>query len=345
MDDATRMGAIERTPHEHQHRHGFPRRQTTSTLEEIAQLFADEELHHQVGHAVFDAGIEHVDDVRAVDDRSDLRLLCEARARLCVLHDLAVHQLDGDATEGVLVHALVDRTHSTRSDEPSHLVAPGDQPSGEVREICHLAIIADAKDKAHARECSRRDCLFTYFVFPIAKLPAGLSDNPKYRKLERMTVKATHVLVVDDEAIICSALQRGLSRHFDHVTTLTSPRAAIALLEEGARFDAILCDFFMPEMMGNEFAGRLTASQKQRLVFLTGGALTQKAQQQLEEMRRPCLLKPVSMTLVTALVKKVIAERATADTERPPPPSPSTAPPTTAPPTRPERPPSRAPRI
>lgn len=150
-----------------------------------------------------------------------------------------------------------------------------------------------------------------------------------------MVPLSTHVLVVDDEPVVCHAFQRGLSRQFDHVTTLTSPRAALVLLEAGARFDAILCDFYMPEMMGNEFAAHLSADQRRRLIFLTGGALTQKAQVALEATRRPCLLKPVSMAVVTALVKKVIAARATADTERPPPPEPSSAPDTGAPPTRP----------
>jgi CheY-like chemotaxis protein len=126
------------------------------------------------------------------------------------------------------------------------------------------------------------------------------------------------ILVIDDEAPICNALQRALSREHRSVVALTSAREALMLLSEGRRFDAIICDYFMPEMTGAELYARVDPRLRDRIVFLTGGALTGKGQDFLASIENPCILKPVSMTVVSTMVRQVIARRANAVTVRPP---------------------------
>ncbi|MEO7095863.1 MAG: response regulator, partial [Polyangiales bacterium] len=100
---------------------------------------------------------------------------------------------------------------------------------------------------------------------------------------------------------------------------LTSALEALRLLGDGRVFDVILCDYFMQEMTGAEFHARLDPKLQDRLVFLTGGALTAKSQAFLSATANPCILKPFSMTVVSAHVKRVLDRRANAITERPPP--------------------------
>jgi CheY-like chemotaxis protein len=125
------------------------------------------------------------------------------------------------------------------------------------------------------------------------------------------------ILIVDDEPAICHAVQRVLSREYRTVVALTSAREALVLLEERS-FDVVLCDYFMPEMTGAELHALVDPAMHERIVFLTGGALTAKGQDFLARTANPCIIKPFSMTVVSMLVKKVLARRANAITMRPP---------------------------
>ena len=50
---------------------------------------------------------------------------------------------------------------------------------------------------------------------------------------------------------------------------------ALALLQDGERYDAVVCELMMPVMDGIEFHRRLAAmlpEEAKRIVFITGGA-------------------------------------------------------------------------
>lgn len=94
------------------------------------------------------------------------------------------------------------------------------------------------------------------------------------------------------------------------VTVLASPAEALARLERGERWDAILCDLMMPELSGMDVEARLATSAPDvlpRIVYLTGGAFTDRARAFLAS-GRPFLEKPVdAQTLrqrVADLVKR-----------------------------------------
>jgi PAS domain S-box-containing protein len=126
-------------------------------------------------------------------------------------------------------------------------------------------------------------------LFPPAEAPPAprlAAPAPAARRLR--------LLVIDDEASVGRALQRVLGASHE-VVALTSAREALARVEAGERFDAVLCDLMMPEMSGIEFHRTLTRTAPAlaaRMVLMTGGAFTAAAREFLEETRIPCLEKP-----------------------------------------------------
>ncbi|MFL5262653.1 MAG: PAS domain S-box protein [Anaeromyxobacteraceae bacterium] len=102
------------------------------------------------------------------------------------------------------------------------------------------------------------------------------------------------VLIVDDEARVCHAVLRVLGSAHE-VCTVHESSAALALVREGARFDAILCDVMMPEMNGVQLHAALAREapdQARRLAFMTGGVFSAEVQQLLEASGRPVVDKP-----------------------------------------------------
>ena len=102
------------------------------------------------------------------------------------------------------------------------------------------------------------------------------------------------MLVVDDEPLMGSAIQRVLTEH--DVVVMTSARTAMAKIAAGERFDVILCDVMMPDFSGIELyegIARHTPELLSRVVFVTGGAFTSTASEFLERVPNPRLEKPI----------------------------------------------------
>ncbi len=119
------------------------------------------------------------------------------------------------------------------------------------------------------------------------------------------------VLVVDDEPTVASAAARLL--HHLEVTIARSGDEAIALVDGGTRFDAILCDLMMPGGSGIDVHAALAARHPEllpRLVFLTGGAVTAAAREFLERPGVRCVEKPFDRATLVATVTEVSAATA-----------------------------------
>ncbi|HWL87148.1 MAG TPA: ATP-binding protein, partial [Polyangiaceae bacterium] len=118
-----------------------------------------------------------------------------------------------------------------------------------------------------------------------------------------------HILIVDDEPLVCSSLQRSLKRDYE-VTTVQSARAALDLITAGEPFDLILCDLMMPEMSGMDLYEELSRSFPShctKLVFFTGGASTAGAREFLDRVPNPRLEKPADIARIRELVRDRIA--------------------------------------
>ena len=55
-----------------------------------------------------------------------------------------------------------------------------------------------------------------------------------------------HILVVDDEAMVCAMVEMILEDAGYEVTTTNSAEDALALLAEGGEFDLVISDLNMP---------------------------------------------------------------------------------------------------
>ena len=106
---------------------------------------------------------------------------------------------------------------------------------------------------------------------------------------------AARVLMIDDEAAVGRSTRALLAPDYD-ITPVTRAAEGLALLAADARFDAILCDLMMPEMSGIEFYQQLSRTAPaylNRVVFLTGGAFTERARGFLATVSQPHLEKPL----------------------------------------------------
>jgi PAS domain S-box-containing protein len=142
--------------------------------------------------------------------------------------------------------------------------------------------------------------------------PAAPPDGPAPRLSPPAPAAAPgrrgSVLVVDDEPFVAAAVRRVLEREHD-VTVHTRAEDALAAIEGGARFDAIVCDLMMPGMTGMELHAaleRAAPEQADRLVVLTGGAFTAAAREFLERVPVPRAEKPVAPDALLGLVREQV---------------------------------------
>jgi signal transduction histidine kinase len=122
--------------------------------------------------------------------------------------------------------------------------------------------------------------------------------------------RRSRVLVLDDEIAFGRALERSLGRFHD-VVTLTSGADSLARIAAGERFDAILSDLMMPHMTGMDLYEQLCAiapDQARRMIFLTGGAFTERARQFLDGVKNPCVEKPFELANVLELIAGISRE-------------------------------------
>jgi PAS domain S-box-containing protein len=116
-----------------------------------------------------------------------------------------------------------------------------------------------------------------------------------------------NVLLIDDEPMIRSLVGRLLSGRF-RVTAVDGVRAALAALNQGQKFDAILCDLMMPGESGIDFYGvvrRLYPDLLIRVAFITGGAVTPDTSKFLETAARPVLNKPFDAQSLAAFCEQL----------------------------------------
>jgi signal transduction histidine kinase len=117
------------------------------------------------------------------------------------------------------------------------------------------------------------------------------------------------ILVVDDEPMMVRAIARLLEGEHEVFST-TDPALAVAQVEGGARFDAILCDLMMPAMSGMDVFDairRIAPEQAKRIVFVTGGAFTPALQGFLNSVDNTRIEKPIERATLRAAIRAQIA--------------------------------------
>ncbi|MGB8329884.1 MAG: ATP-binding protein [Polyangiales bacterium] len=118
---------------------------------------------------------------------------------------------------------------------------------------------------------------------------------PSLSAIRRAARGKLSVLVVDDEPVIARLIQKALVGH--DVTIANDGREAVALMGQNA-YDVILCDLIMPEMTGMDVyraALQRATPVNDRIVFMTGGAFTQRARDFLESVPNLRIEKPFDL--------------------------------------------------
>lgn len=116
------------------------------------------------------------------------------------------------------------------------------------------------------------------------------------RPPSEMPFQGQRLLIVDDDAMVLSALRRRLQRRYEVVTVLGGVEA-LALLSEDPDFDAIICDLMMPEVDGKSFYEAVSTDHPALLgktVFMSGGAFTPRLRKFAASISNIVLQKPVS---------------------------------------------------
>jgi DNA-binding NtrC family response regulator len=114
------------------------------------------------------------------------------------------------------------------------------------------------------------------------------------------------VLVVDDDPAVRVALTRVLALHHT-VESVGSADEALAVLERGDSFDAIVCDVVMPERSGLDLLADLKTRFPEyvsRVVLITGGAIAPELGRAVTEVQNEVVEKPFALNRIEAAIAR-----------------------------------------
>ena len=121
-----------------------------------------------------------------------------------------------------------------------------------------------------------------------------------------------HILLVDDEPILCKFYQQFLKTQGYRITTCTDPVLALARFEEDpAAFDLVLSDVTMPGMTGDKMGRRMLAIRPELPVLLMTGYTKIITGEQARALGfRGLLAKPVPQNDLLATLRPVLTNPA-----------------------------------
>jgi len=150
-------------------------------------------------------------------------------------------------------------------------------------------------------------------TLPVATRPSAVVPCQQ----PRSEAESARILLIDDEAALGRALRSLLGDH--DVVAVTCARDALQELRGGEAFDVILCDLMMPDISGIELYDQIAPADRERVVFMTGGAFTQQARDFLARCDRPYLDKPFSEHELRDAIARVRSTRGMRSDPRPAP--------------------------
>ena len=132
--------------------------------------------------------------------------------------------------------------------------------------------------------------------------------DPTPSQAQKVAPRRARILVVDDEPVVARAMRRMLADH--DVTITLDAHHALECLEQPPMFDVVICDLMMPDVSGVDLyvqACERWPEVKNRFLFMTGGAVTHKAQELLQQADVRCLHKPVHPEELQAMIDSIVA--------------------------------------
>ena len=138
------------------------------------------------------------------------------------------------------------------------------------------------------------------------RLRAGKTSAPdpiNHAGSSSSSSRRLRILIVDDEPAIADVMSRLLAAH--DTTVANSGRAAISALS-AEDYDLVFCDLLMPDLTGMDVFAHLHTHQpgkEARVVFMTGGAFTDRAKQFLATISNDVIEKPFSANDLERVVR------------------------------------------
>jgi len=126
---------------------------------------------------------------------------------------------------------------------------------------------------------------------------------------QSLVAKQGRILVVDDEAVVRTLIEKTLTRMGHSVDVIDDAGAALDIINAGTVYDVILTDVRMPGLSGIELYPliiRKMPSMKNRIIFITGDVMGLDIRTFLNQNNLPYLSKPFDIELLKEKIDAII---------------------------------------
>ena len=137
---------------------------------------------------------------------------------------------------------------------------------------------------------------------------AALPDVETAEKPDAHEGRGKRVLVIDDEKPILNLIHDDFALRGYEVELADNGKTALNTLEKH-HFDLAFCDWRMPGLNGQQVYEQLRRTNPQfcqRIIFITGDVINAQMRHFLETEKRPCLVKPFTLSELHTTVEAVL---------------------------------------
>jgi PAS domain S-box-containing protein len=196
--------------------------------------------------------------------------------------------------------------HRNRLFEPFFTTKPVGVGTGLGLSICER-IVRSMGGAIDYESTPGRGTIFR-LVLPCARTARALSPTAPTAPIDRPVVRRGRLLIIDDDRLVGSVVQRWLGDEHD-VRVVSRAADALTMIEREPFFDVILCDLMMPEMNGQQLFRELVRRaprQAERVVFMTGGPFTPSAREFLGTVPNHHIEKPFELHVLRRLLAELV---------------------------------------
>ncbi|MCH2108513.1 MAG: response regulator [Polyangiaceae bacterium] len=192
--------------------------------------------------------------------------------------------------------------------EESRGIPSSTQPSSEIQEL-HAALEALMESSAGIFHFDQHDEMAQVLTleWPQSRPPLPIDSNTEATQSPQE--ERSQVLIVEDNDLVRRSTERLLRSHGYQVTTAHHALEALAILDRGTVFDALIVDQVMPSMKGDNMISALRArGDKTPILLLSGEYFSPSTLEVPLDTRTSFLAKPVETNQLLSTLKTIIEE-------------------------------------